>query len=202
MSAIIYILVRQHVRSCKKGRFRENTRKKNSRNCSCIPVSNIASPTFRCDQLDKESLKVMYVSTDSVQGATEFEMSEREDMILCGYLEDRNGQAGLWIAIQWPQLQLGRLPFFRSKLGISLPSIEVVVAGCCSGVPLMLTRTLRQKHPRHGALDSIPEDEEAGKEQKMSILGMGHLMLFQRMKKPGRKRRRTSLVWFTTENFR
>jgi len=54
--------------------------------------------------------------------------------------------------------------FFRPRLGVSAPSIEVYVAGCCSGVPVILNKTIqmspRRRVPRHATLDAIPEDEE------------------------------------------
>lgn len=54
--------------------------------------------------------------------------------------------------------------FFRPRLGVSAPSIEVYVAGCCSGVPVILSKTIqmspRRRVPRHAMLDAIPEDEE------------------------------------------
>lgn len=63
----------------------------------------------------------------------------------------------------------GSSAFFQPKMGISSPSIEVYVAGCCSGFPLILTKTIqfspRKKPARHATLDSIPEDEETGKEE-------------------------------------
>ncbi|KAH0726511.1 hypothetical protein KY290_002320 [Solanum tuberosum] len=60
--------------------------------------------------------------------------------------------------------------FFQSKIGVSSPSSKVYVAGCCSGVPLILTKTIqvspRRKLSRHSMLDSILEDEEVGKEHQ------------------------------------
>ena len=64
----------------------------------------------------------------------------------------------------------GSSAFFQPKLGVSAPSIEVYVAGCCSGMPVILTKIIqmspRRKVPRQGMLDSIPEDDELEKEHK------------------------------------
>ncbi|KAJ6334572.1 hypothetical protein OIU78_011448 [Salix suchowensis] len=53
------------------------------------------------------------------------------------------------------------------KLGVSAPVIEVYIAGCCRGVPVILTKTVlvspRKKASRYAILDAIPEDEELDK---------------------------------------
>nr|DAD47095.1 TPA_asm: hypothetical protein HUJ06_017032 [Nelumbo nucifera] len=172
-------------------------------NGSRIPASETASLTLRRDRLDKESSEVTYVSTDNVRvmGAVEFEVYDREDLILCGSLERmetawNNGSVGLdhhqglendpktgWSMDCYTAASIatGSSAFFQPKLGISSPSIEVYVAGCCSGVPLILTKTIhlspRRKSPRHGALDAIPEDEETGKEQN----GMNSLVRHRKL---------------------
>lgn len=60
---------------------------------------------------------------------------------------------------------------FLVKLGDSSSSVEVYIAGCCSGVPVILTKMIhnspRGKASKQGALDAIPEDEEIWKEQKI-----------------------------------
>ncbi|KAF8413227.1 hypothetical protein HHK36_001203 [Tetracentron sinense] len=174
-------------------------------NGSRIPASDTASLTLRRDRLDKESSEVTYVSTDTVRvtGAVEFEVFEREDMVLCGSLERMespwsNGSVGLdhhqglendsktgWgmDCYTAASLATGSSAFFQPKLGISSPSIEVYVAGCCSGVPLILTKMIqlspRRKPPRHMTLDAIPEDNETGKEQKSinGLVGDGKLQI-------------------------
>ncbi|OVA02120.1 hypothetical protein BVC80_1265g35 [Macleaya cordata] len=153
-------------------------------NGSKIPASETVSLTLRRDRLDKESSEVTYVSTDSVRvtGAIEFEVYEREDLILCGSLERIEstwGNGGMRekdsIKTGWSMdcytaaaISTGSSAFFQPKLGVSSPSIEVYVAGCCSGVPLILTKTIqispKKKPTRHGTLDAIPEDEEIWKE--------------------------------------
>lgn len=161
-------------------------------NGSRIPASDRASLTLRRDRVDKEASEVTYVSTDSVRvtGAVEFEVYERDDLMLCGSLErmdmdsnwsnghsnnDSNNGLEKDVKTGWSMdcciaasVTTGTSAFFQPKKGVSCPAIEVYVAGCCSGVPLILTKTIqlspRRKVPRHAALDAIPEDEETGKE--------------------------------------
>jgi hypothetical protein len=123
---------------------------------------------------------VTYVSTDSVRvtGGVEFEVHENQDLILCGSLERMetnwsNGCSGLdndartgWSMDCYMAASIGSgsSAFFQPKLGVSAPSFEVYIAGCCSGVPVILTKTIqmspRRKPLRHAVLDAIPEDEE------------------------------------------
>ncbi|KAG7994538.1 hypothetical protein I3843_01G062000 [Carya illinoinensis] len=155
-------------------------------NNSRVPASESPSLTLRRDRLDKESSEVTYVSTDTVRvaGGVEFEVYENQDLILCGSLERMesdwgNGCAGLdnnartgWSMDCYMSASIGSgsSAFFQPKLGVSSPSFEVYIAGCCSGVPVILTKTIqispRRKAVRHSFLDAIPEDEEMGKEQR------------------------------------
>lgn len=155
-------------------------------NGSRIPASDAASLVLRRDRVDKESSEVTYVCTDSVRvtGGVEFEVYEKQDTILCGYLERMeatwcNGSVGLendartgWSmdCFTAASIAAGSSAFFQPKLGISSPSIEVYIAGCCSGVPVILTKTILispRRKPKHSMLDAIPEDEEIGKEKKV-----------------------------------
>lgn len=158
-------------------------------NGSRVLASDTAVVTLRRDRVDKETSEVTYVSTDSVRvtGAVEFEVHEEEEMVLCGSLERMesnwsNGSVGLEINPNSAGWSLdcyagaignggaGASSFFQPKLGISSPSIEVYIAGCCSGSPVILTKMIlispRRKPSRHGVLDAIPEDEEIEKEQR------------------------------------
>ncbi|XP_077233274.1 erythronate-4-phosphate dehydrogenase family protein [Tasmannia lanceolata] len=150
-------------------------------NGSRIPATEIASLTLRRDRLDKESSEVTYVSTDSIKitGAAEFEVYENQDMILCGSIErmdspwnNGNDSKTGWSMDCYSAASIagGSSAFFQPKLGISSPSIEVYVAGCCSGFPLILTKTIqvspRRKIARQRMLDSIPEDEETERERR------------------------------------
>lgn len=151
-------------------------------NGSRLPASETASITLRRDRVDKESSEVTYVSTDSVRvtGPIEIEVDEGDaDMILCGSLErmelenDFNLGWGMdcYTAIgSGGSSSSSSSAFFQPKLGISSPSIEVYIAGCCSGVPVILTKTIqispRRKPGRHAMLDAIPEGEEIEKERR------------------------------------
>ncbi|KAK9074262.1 hypothetical protein SSX86_006859 [Deinandra increscens subsp. villosa] len=144
-----------------------------------IPSANCSLVTLRRDRVDKQSSEVTYVSTDNIRvsGAVEFEVlidSELDDreMILCGSLERieptwSNGglDKGSGSKTGWSMdFYAGNL----SKFGNCSTSIEVYIAGCCSSVPVILTKTVqvspRRRGSRQGMLDAIPEDEEVVKE--------------------------------------
>lgn len=154
-----------------------------------IPPSDSAALSLRRDRLDRGSAEVTYVSTDGVRIAGELGLEvldSNDDLILCGSLEKVEAQ---WGEMETPRLEKdGRTgwsmdcysavasprsgcPFLRGAS--TTPSIEVYLAGCCSGFPLILTKTIplasRKKVVRQGALESIPEDEETGVQQKGSI---------------------------------
>lgn len=152
-----------------------------------VPAADTASLILRRDRVDKEASEVTYVSTDSVRvtGGVELEVSEGDDMILCGNLERMettwtNGSVGLdndskmgWSMNCYAALSTstGSSTFFQPKMGVSSPLFEVYIAGCCSGVPVILTKIIqvspRRKHTKHTILDAIPEDDEILKEQKV-----------------------------------
>ncbi|PIN20173.1 hypothetical protein CDL12_07135 [Handroanthus impetiginosus] len=162
-----------------------------------IPSSDAVSITLRRDRVDKDSSEVTYVSTDSVKisGHVEFEVCEEGkdlDMILCGSLQRadvaaawNNGSVlendsktgwGMDCFVANSVATNGRSSFFQPKIGTFSPSIEVYVAGCCSGMPVILTKTIlvspRRKVLRQAMLDAIPEDEEMGKEQRSLSNGL------------------------------
>ncbi|KAM0004708.1 hypothetical protein Hdeb2414_s0232g00842221 [Helianthus debilis subsp. tardiflorus] len=145
-----------------------------------VPSSNTALVTLRRDRVDTESSEVTYVSTDNVRvsGAIEFEVFDELDdreMVLCGSVERiepiwsngslGNGNSGVGSKTGWS------MDFYAansSKFGGFSTSIEVYIAGCCSSVPVILTKTIqvspRRRGLRQGTLDAIPEDEEVAKE--------------------------------------
>ncbi|KAK7292724.1 hypothetical protein RJT34_15576 [Clitoria ternatea] len=147
-------------------------------NGSPVPASASAPIPLRRDRVDREAAEVTYVATDSVRltGSADFEVYEKEGMLfLCGSLERSdatewgNGSGGSGWSMDCHVaagcvVGSGCSAFFRPKLGVSAPSIEVYVAGCCSGVPVILSKTIqmspRRRVPRHATLDAIPEDEE------------------------------------------
>uniref|UniRef100_A0A1J3HKC6 Erythronate-4-phosphate dehydrogenase family protein n=1 Tax=Noccaea caerulescens TaxID=107243 RepID=A0A1J3HKC6_NOCCA len=155
-----------------------------------VPSSQTASLNLRRDRVDRESSEVTYVSTEAVRvtGCVDFEVYDNEDMVLCGNLDRIEGA---WDngTVSDPKTGWGMdcymamgngsgsghgsgsssSAFFQPKLGVSSPSVEVYIAGCCGGVPVILTKTIqaspRRKVARHVTLDAIPEDEEVEKEQ-------------------------------------
>ncbi|KAG0473345.1 hypothetical protein HPP92_015202 [Vanilla planifolia] len=153
-----------------------------------IPASEQTFLSLRRDRLDHGAGEVTYVSTDSVRlsGAVDFEVCDDDlNLILCGSLERvevpwSNGTIGFgsnqlgssdkdpktgWSLNCYSAASIVSSTFVQPKLGISSPSIEVNVAGCFAGVPLILTQSIqtspRKMVTRKGTLDVIPEDEEA-----------------------------------------
>lgn len=145
-------------------------------NGSRVPASETASSTLRRDRVDREAAEVTYVSTDIVRisGGVEFEVYEREkNLLLCGSLERLEDEWSMECYTAASTISGGESAFFRPKIGISSPSIEVYVAGRCSDSPVILTKMInispRRKHPRHCTLDAIPEvDDETGKDHKVA----------------------------------
>ncbi|WOK98083.1 hypothetical protein Cni_G06793 [Canna indica] len=159
-----------------------------------IPASEPTSVPLRRDRVDRGTAEVTYVSTDGVRltGAVDFEVcDDRGNLMLCGSLErmeapwcngaiefdhhqgqssDKDPKTG-WSMGCYLAASIGSTPFVQpTKFGVSsTPSIEVYIAGCFAGIPLILTQTLqlspRGRVIRLGALDSIPEDEETTGEE-------------------------------------
>ncbi|XP_010939288.1 uncharacterized protein At1g01500 [Elaeis guineensis] len=145
---------------------------------SCI-YSDGASSLLRRDRIDKRSEEVTFVSTDSIRmtGSVRFEVYNRDALLLAGVLKLCSGN-GLtveprktckkWSMDCHPVIWDG-LGFLKGKHSMSserrLPTVEVYVAGCFSGSPIILTKTLklafRKKHQMKVVLDSIPEHETA-----------------------------------------
>ncbi|CAH9118152.1 unnamed protein product [Cuscuta europaea] len=150
-----------------------------------LPASDAASITLRLERADKDSSEVTYLSTDKVRvsGPVEFEVQETKDVLfLCGSLArvetpwtngnvlDSSSKTG-WSMDCYTAASLvsGGSSFFQPKFGFCSPSIEVYIAGRCSGLPVILTKTIqvspRKKVCRQGVLDAIPEEEEIGRGQ-------------------------------------
>ncbi|KAK8498338.1 hypothetical protein V6N13_032192 [Hibiscus sabdariffa] len=140
-------------------------------NGSRIPSSDSAHLTLRRDRLNRETSEVTYLSTDSVRvtGGFEFEVCEDEKKLLCGSLERMEGEWNMDCYIATSAMEPGNSAFIHPKMGVSAPGIEVYIAGCCAGVPVILTKTIHVSPKKNGGsrvrllLDAIPEDEEIGK---------------------------------------
>ncbi|XVE73808.1 hypothetical protein DITRI_Ditri11bG0148300 [Diplodiscus trichospermus] len=155
-------------------------------NGSRVPASDSASLTLRRDRLNRESSEVTYLSTDSIRvtGGFEFEVYEDEKMVLCGSLERMEGEWSMDCYMAAAAMEPGNSAFFQPKMGVSAPGIEVYIAGCCAGVPVILTKTILVTPRRKGGsrfsrmLDAIPEDEEIGKGNSKGGNGLiGHRKL-------------------------
>ncbi|KAF9609831.1 hypothetical protein IFM89_018773 [Coptis chinensis] len=148
----------------------------------CSMYSEGVTSLLRRDRVDKKSEEATFVSTDSVRmtGSVKFEVYNDKDIVLSGTLEmshsngfngDSKHNSKRWNMNCKSEMNVG-LGFLKGKpyAGPELPSpmIEVYIAGCFSGSPIILTKTLqlsfRKKHVRMGMLDSIPETTECNGE--------------------------------------
>ncbi|KAJ6846597.1 uncharacterized protein M6B38_282320 [Iris pallida] len=128
-----------------------------------------ASSVLRRDRVDKDSEEVTFVSTDTVRmtGSVRFEVFDGEEPLLVGVLE--NVENKKWSMRCKPASLLKGKQVAGPEAAPS-PVIEVYVAGCFAGSPIILTKTLqlssRKKSQKKLALDSIPEYDptEAKKE--------------------------------------
>lgn len=131
-------------------------------------------------RVDKRSEEAIFVSTDSIRlsGSAKFEVFDRESLVLSGILEmsNKNGFPGdeanhnvrNW-SMHCESGRSGCAGFCKGKQVMDsesvAPVIEVYVAGCFSGAPIVLTNILRfssqKKQNANGMLDSIPEYEAA-----------------------------------------
>ncbi|KAI3448036.1 hypothetical protein Pfo_004701 [Paulownia fortunei] len=141
--------------------------------------SDGVSTVLRRDRLDRRSEEVTFVSTDSIRvtGSVKFEVFHKDVLVLSGTLElcQSNGfiesskNHGLSWSMNCESDILVSTGFFKGNqnhykgLESASPAIEVYVAGCFSGSPIVLTKTLqlspRRKQMRKGMLESIPEYE-------------------------------------------
>ncbi|KAE8718170.1 Erythronate-4-phosphate dehydrogenase family protein isoform 3 [Hibiscus syriacus] len=148
--------------------------------------SEEVSILLRRDRVDKRSEEVTFVSTDNVKltGSVKFEVFDKKDLVLSGVLE-MSGNSGFIgepknNVKQWSMNCESGITsgtgFLKGKLNscpqLSSPTIEVYVAGCFSGKPIILTKTLqlnyRKKHNHKGTLDVIPEYESTECQKDMS----------------------------------
>lgn len=147
-------------------------------NGSRVPATDSASVTLRRDRLNRDSSEVTYLSTDSVRviGGFEFEVYKDEKMVLCGSVERMEGEWSMDCYMAAAAMEPGNSALFQPKMGVPAPGIEVYIAGCCAGVPVILTKTIAMSPKRKGGsrlswkLDAIPEDEEIGKESNTNGL--------------------------------
>ncbi|CAM8942303.1 unnamed protein product [Rhodiola kirilowii] len=149
----------------------------------CGLFSDGVTTFLRRDRMDKKCEEATFVGTDSIRitGSVKFEVLDKDRVILSGKLElssadasfgDSNQSYKRWSMNCESQMTAGK-GFLKGRhvVGHELvsPTIEVYVAGCFSGTPIVLTKAFqlsRQKKPdRKGMLDAIPENETT-EEQK------------------------------------
>lgn len=141
--------------------------------------SECVSSLLRRDRVDKKSEEATFVSTDNIKmtGSVRFEVFDRNNLLLAGVLELCNGsvpkgesknQSKKW-SMRCQSVMSAGNGFLKSKQYVSpdipSPVLEVYVAGCFSGSPIILTKTLqlgcRKKQQKKMVLNSIPEYETA-----------------------------------------
>lgn len=154
----------------------------------CPIDSEGVSCILRRDRVDKKSEEATFVSTDGIRftGSVKFEVFDKKKLVISGVLEmlGSNGCVGesynavtKWSMNCESVINAGT-GFLKGKhmMGSesSSPTIEVYVAGCFSGTPIILTKTLqlspRKKH-RKAMLDSIPEN---GASESHEDVASGH----------------------------
>ncbi|CAI9786587.1 unnamed protein product [Fraxinus pennsylvanica] len=142
----------------------------------CSIDSEGVSCLLRRNRIDKKSEEATFVSTDSIRlnGSARFEVFNKKELVLSGILgmSQANGSTGETnnLARRWSMncesVMTAGTGFLKGKhiMGAesSSPTIEVYVAGCFSGTPIILTKTLQLNHAKKhkkGMLDMIPECE-------------------------------------------
>lgn len=147
--------------------------------------SECVSSLLRRDRVDKKSEEATFVSTDNIKmtGSVRFEVFDRNNLLLAGVLELCNGSvlkgesknhSKKW-GMRCQSVMSAGNGFLESKQYMSQeipsPVLEVYVAGCSSGNPIILTKTLqlgcRKKQQTKLVLNSIPEYETAEVRKEM-----------------------------------
>ncbi|KAL2336032.1 hypothetical protein Fmac_010478 [Flemingia macrophylla] len=126
------------------------------------PPSHSASLPLR---RHRHAAEVTYLATDTLRltGPLHFEVYHNDTLFLCGsHWPNPSSSSSPW-AIDC-HLAPASSAFFPPPLALSAPSVEVYVAGSCSGVPVILNKTIlispRRRLPRHATLHAIPEDDD------------------------------------------
>ncbi|KAI3460321.1 hypothetical protein Pfo_016984 [Paulownia fortunei] len=181
----------------------------------CLMDSEGISCILRRDRMDKKSEEATFVSTDSIRltGSVKFEVFDKEDLVISGVLEmsgtngfigESNNVAKKW-SMNCESIISAGVGFLKGKqiMGSESlsPTIEVYVAGCFSGTPIILTKTVqlnhRKKH-RKGMLDSIPEYDAS--ESPEDVASFHDLQVADyKIYKPESEEDYDSLYWRRTE---
>lgn len=129
---------------------------------------------LRRDRLDKRSEEATFVSTDSVKvtGSVKFEVFDKDTLVIAGVLNmtdvNKSGANSSKWSVDFESDTVSGSSFFKGSHHHhhpSPPKIEVYVAGCFIGNPIVLTKTLQlgpwKKMRRKSLLDTIPEYESS-----------------------------------------
>ncbi|XP_008783482.1 uncharacterized protein At1g01500-like isoform X1 [Phoenix dactylifera] len=139
--------------------------------------SECVSSLLRRDRVDKKSEEATFVSTDNIRmtGSVRFEVFDGNNLLLAGVLELCNSSVlkgesknhGKKWSMRCQSVMSVDNGFLKGKQYMSpeipSPVLEVYVAGCFSGNPIILTKTLqldcRRKQQKTVGLNSILEYE-------------------------------------------
>ncbi|CAI9755869.1 unnamed protein product [Fraxinus pennsylvanica] len=141
----------------------------------CSIESEGVSCLLRRDRIDKKSEEATFVSTDStrLKGSARFEVFNEKELMLSGILEmsanspikESNNLARKW-SMNCESVMTAGTGFLKGKhikgSESSSPTVEVYVAGCYSGTPIILTKMLQLNHAKKhkkGMLDMTLECE-------------------------------------------
>lgn len=157
----------------------------------CGLCSDGVTTTLKRDRMDRICEEATFVGTDSIRitGSVKFEVFHKDRLTLSGVLEMSSAEGFVgdskksykrWSMDCESQMMAGQ-GFLRGRQvrghEIVSPTIEVYVAGCFSGTPIVLTKAFQlshqRKHDRKAMLDAIPENETM-EEQKNAASGMYH----------------------------
>lgn len=174
------------------------------------------SSVLRRDRVDKKSEEATFVNTDSIRftGSMKFDVYDKDHCILSGVMEMSNsndfvGESRSSVKRWSMSCQTEMAPgsgFFKGKHvpEFPCPEIEVYVAGCFSGKPIILTKTLqlncRKKQNRKCVLDAIPEYEttECQKDVSDHRHGLDLQVVDYRSFKPDQEEAYNNMYWHRT----
>ncbi|KAM0951600.1 hypothetical protein DsansV1_C03g0027301 [Dioscorea sansibarensis] len=125
--------------------------------------SECVSCLLKKDRVDKKSEEATFVNTDAVRmtGNTRFELYDKDNILLSGVLELRNANGFVKESKNYCRkwsMKCEPMVLYRSSEMLS-PTIEVYVTGFCSGMPIILTKTLHiDSIPKHGTTKSMSKE--------------------------------------------
>lgn len=118
------------------------------------------------DRVDKKSEEVTFVGTDCITStdSVKFEVLDKDNLLITGVLDlsssnGFNNWSMSWVSVIGSGDSFSTQRRFKDS-GYTIPAQEVCVAGCFSGSPIILTKTLqlnRKRQRKIGVLNTIPE---------------------------------------------